>query len=699
MRQILPIFHPISLCYPTGSMSSVGPTDGSYQYYQNRVEDLEEDQAAARKKQKTKQKEQEERLHKNQESNIRRAEKRAEEAIKHAKNSGNAALSGERDKHQAEIDQFEKQIYDRNGRFRSKERELEDREQYLKDQIDSQREHITDSQKDLEDRHRQQLDRVARTNARQTDKSLTAQKETYEKDSQESAEKLKDLAAKERDQHQKNYNTLNQRRLEEYHSLKNRSESAYLDLEQQTDGQVKQAQDILQKRHEQAYENLSEKATKDTDKIRQVANKENSKLRRQVGDLLDRERNLASERSESRVKAYREVESGFLERQDETLNAFKGQMDDLKRRNEMRSSHLAHSQDKSLKEKDAYYTHLLKKENLNHHSEQKEMASHFDSAQKSIEAQAERKVALAEARQEAQTARANVDRENALKEQAKAYNRTLRDSQNSHSSELDRLKGELQHTRTSDSVEGMSPAAEEKLRNLLRKEHGKQLEVETEKNKENLHITRNRMRDHMLESQGKAEAKETRLRRDHTVERDRDRQTYHDQVEDLEFSKTRSLSRQDAQHLKMSDEQLRTHGRSQELLRRQYDELLDLTRDDARDQLSAQKKEFEFQAKMDQRSFSVRQNELIREYEKKLADQRAQFDIQIDDARSENQRLTRDGERQLKKTLEEQENSHQRRLAQIEQQHQERERILKENYEDQLEKMRRSHALLQNKKS
>ena len=133
--------------------------------------------------------------------------------------------------------------------------------------------------------------------------------------------------------------------------------------------------------------------------------------------------------------------------------------------------------------------------------------------------------------------------------------------------------------------------------------------------------------------------------------------------------------------------------------RRQYDEIMTTSKNDASAKMQALRQEGDFNMKMAQRSFNAQQNELIREYEKKLADQKVEHDKTLDEIKSSAERTVREAGRQARVDSEAQARANEQKLAQIEMQHKERERYVTQNYQDDLEKMKRSNALLIQKKS
>jgi len=131
--------------------------------------------------------------------------------------------------------------------------------------------------------------------------------------------------------------------------------------------------------------------------------------------------------------------------------------------------------------------------------------------------------------------------------------------------------------------------------------------------------------------------------------------------------------------------------------RQSFEQAIFDTRADAQQRITQTNQKAEFDSKMAQRAFAQRTNELIRDYEKKLGDQRTLSDDQIGDLKQQLNLATHDADRRNKQMLEEQSHGYEQRIQALEFQSKERERIISENYQDQIEKMKRSYALQQKK--
>ncbi|MBI4924799.1 MAG: hypothetical protein HY843_02655, partial [Bdellovibrio sp.] len=93
---------------------------------------------------------------------------------------------------------------------------------------------------------------------------------------------------------------------------------------------------------------------------------------------------------------------------------------------------------------------------------------------------------------------------------------------------------------------------------------------------------------------------------------------------------------------------------------------------------------------------AAKQNEMIREYEKKFADQKSDYEVMIDSIKEDSNKGIRDQDRAHRREVDDLTKAYEQKLAQQEQQMKERERVTTQNHEQELDNMRRAHnALLQ----
>jgi hypothetical protein len=223
--------------------------------------------------------------------------------------------------------------------------------------------------------------------------------------------------------------------------------------------------------------------------------------------------------------------------------------------------------------------------------------------------------------------------------------------------------------------------------------------METEKNRASLDEVQKKYTDHYRKKVESFEDKETRANHDHALARTRENAQYVDALQEVEARTSEKVNQSEIQHEKEKDHLYRQFTHLMERQRRGYENTIEIHRADAEARLSSLRSETTSQAKLAQRAFTARQNEIIREYEKKLVDQKTEMDFKLQDVKAESQVELRATERRAKQELEAQARGYEQRIAQLEAQNKERERYITQNYQEELDRTRRSHELLSKKKS
>jgi hypothetical protein len=172
-----------------------------------------------------------------------------------------------------------------------------------------------------------------------------------------------------------------------------------------------------------------------------------------------------------------------------------------------------------------------------------------------------------------------------------------------------------------------------------------------------------------------------------------------DHVNNVEETKQQALRNKDLDNDRMTQNLTRNYANMLNKQKAEHDDALQIQQNEAATRLNASRQENTFSQRMAQRAFANQQNELIRDYDRKLAAQKTDYEAKIDEMKTTQQKTLRDQDRLNKQQLTEMQRSYDQRIAQTEAQHAERERYLTQNYQDELEKVRRANALLIQKKS
>jgi hypothetical protein len=129
------------------------------------------------------------------------------------------------------------------------------------------------------------------------------------------------------------------------------------------------------------------------------------------------------------------------------------------------------------------------------------------------------------------------------------------------------------------------------------------------------------------------------------------------------------------------------------------DDVLSTERQAASTKIDTLRQGFEFEQRMNHRAFAEQQNELIRGYDKRLADQKTDFAHVMDETKNGYDKKLRESERRQQTALEDQARAYEQRIVQMEATISERDRKSAAFHADEMDKMRRSHELSTKKKS
>ncbi len=282
---------------------------------------------------------------------------------------------------------------------------------------------------------------------------------------------------------------------------------------------------------------------------------------------------------------------------------------------------------------------------------------------------------------------------------SKAYEDSLKSQKAYSQQQIGELETELQYRKTSADPKSMSPQAEHTLRERLGQEFDQQTRAREAIHQKAYTDLMNQGRDQYRALASQNERERIKSTQELAKTETEGRTALTQQVMDADFQREQLIRSKDSQQ-DQSNQKLHRHYSSQlEDQRRQYEEILESFQNDAAAKSQTQRQESEFALRMERRTSAARQNELIREYEKRLSDQKDQFSDELKSQKLTSEKAIRDLETKHRQDQEEQARLGNHEVAQLEQQYQERERVSARNYQEQIEKLKRSNALLQSKKS
>jgi hypothetical protein len=681
-------------------MSVSGPGDGGYQYYHQQVDDLEEELRAQARKARERSDEAEESSARKSEANQRRQEESAAEAIRVAKEKANEAVSYERQNSRAEVERLKRQAYDRFGRYNGEEadvlkQQLADTTQAMKVEQDKSRRAARDTEaaydqkaQDKSTAHAAELERVAQ----EAHDSATS---TYEQTYSEHKDAFNEL----RDAGARKYEDAQRERMDEQNIIRRDAARAIAEARAEYERSARKSGESNDTRFERNAKEYARVREQDARDMRDAHDAETRQLRDQVKEMNVFTGEYAKGRAEGARDAIQAYENENRDQSRVTVSAYEKQIDGLNHKAKETDRYFGALNNQSLKDKDNYFAGVIRKQNQEARFQQQDLQRTFNKAEIELNTRNRRDKEHADLVLERQGERANESRSQALEQQAESYQKAIGDVRAADDETIRRLQADIRTKATSEDTNDISPAAEAAVRRSVEREHGKVMDADQKRAQGAIDSLQREYAERLSRTVEDSNHARTVQSRQLTAERQMEKTDLLAHIDDAELRHQESSRAAQQEQTRMSDNLQRVFAENLEKQRRQYEEMIETQRDEASTRVQAQRQEAEFKYRMAQRAFAARENELIRDYEKKLSDQRVDAKASIEEIKADSEKQIRDAERKSKVALDEQARSYEQRLTQAEVQHQERERYVTQNYQDELERMKRTHAALIQKKS
>ncbi|MCM2279607.1 MAG: hypothetical protein NDJ89_16150 [Oligoflexia bacterium] len=675
------------------------PSDGGYQYYQKTLNELEEELQAESRRSRERQAEQARKLEEAHQASLAKYREETDETVENIRRNANETIEQDRLYAKNEIDKIKAQTYDKFGRYNGLEADA------LKGQFD-------------------ELQRASEEQRRKDRLDLSASEQRHEQRLEDAREeydaKLERSVRAARDSAQQTYSTAYQGQVNEYAHFKDEAEKKYHEMirahqeELQTERRMMQnalnqerrnyerkletAQQTNESRLGDLEHAYSEKMKDGTRTLAESRQQETAQLRGQLNELGETQKRYQKEKGQGTLDAVAEYDSEWRAKLRSANEDFSRQLDRQKDQSKADEKYFANLGKEVLREKDAYFTDLITRVNRENHADKKELESTLIRDRKQMELEQKRDREASRQTMETQLHEANVQRDKALKEQAKAYQQTIERQRLADQERIKTLQKGIATRSTSGDTSIVSPAAEAAIRKSVTREYEKTLASERERNQNSTDSMQKEYAGRVTDVVRDKELVTTRMQKQFATEQAAEQSRFVAHVQDVEMLKNEALRNKEFEAARQSENLNRSYSSMLQRLRREYEDVFQSQRSDAAHKQLSLRQEHEFETKLMQREFAAKQNDLIRDYNKKLADQKLEYETRIDEIKEEAHLQVREMERRSKNALDEQRRTAEQKLAQVEQQHKERERYLTENYEEQLEKVKRSNALLIQKK-
>jgi hypothetical protein len=677
-------------------MSGVNPPgDGGHQYYRKKVDELEEEHALAKRRNREAQAKREEKLERAYNAELRKRERSTESAIADARANASEVRERERAQAQEEIARHRARTYDRLGRYAALDPEG------TRDQLDSTLASLEQERAGFRSR---EADREAEL-ARRSSASERGHRDRAERAIEASREAVTETVARQRqaatlaDKNRQNerdatYARLNHEMQEGLASGRRRYAESTEVLEQRRERELDQAQRMADERLNKQARAFARREESAAASQRASHDRDTRAYRTQIAEYLENERLAPRERANGAQEAVRRYENEHRAEKTQIADSFLRDLQNERAKSREAERNFTAAQNAALKEKDTHFAQVIGRMGQEHRREMQDTSATFQRDREAYVRQAEHEEDRLRESGSRQLQESNHQRELALEKQAKAYQQTIDQNRIADETRIRTLEKALVTHETTEDPNLISPAAEASVRRSLGREYQDNFEAERARNARSEDSIRRSYNERLRDTIADADSQATRLRLEHATDRQDERTTFLAAIDETQHLAQRDRLSLESEQDRQLESLTRTYEEAVKKQQRQTEDQLAIVRNDTNARLATMRQEHEFEMKMAQRAFSTRQNELIREYEKKLTDQRLETDSLVASVKEETQKQLREAERQQRAALEDQARSYEHRIAQMEFQQKERERFLAQSHEDTLDKVKRSHAAL-----
>lgn len=426
---------------------------------------------------------------------------------------------------------------------------------------------------------------------------------------------------------------------------------------------------------------------------------ENTQLRDQVRETSRYKNEIKGEYAKARSRAIEDVESEFGDQTAQLNSTHAMEIAKLKASQKETERYLARSYDESIRDQKQKLGTTIQTQNADHSDEMGHAYREYDKAQLALKDQNQKDKMHSESRSEQLTERMSEQRNQALQNQSDIYQKTLSNQRQNQSAQIQNLERKLNDNNTTDDPGQISAAAEVAVRNQMEEKYGKTFSAEQLRNQRDRdHLSQNFEKD-LGDARAQNTDQKSELIRNQNMETQEMRNTFVSHVKDVEDSKKHLLGNTEERLQKSQESMTRTNERSSQQMRRHYEDLISERETENKTARTTMAQEHDFEKRNMQRDFSMKMGDLVRSHDKQMSEERTRFEDQITELKSKVSNAQTESDKKVNQAVSDLTRGQEKRIAELESQNKQRERLLNQNHEDELEKVKRAHALMLSKKS
>lgn len=682
-------------------MSGLSPIDSNYNYYKAQINDLEDELDKSLKRAEQRYEDRTDSLKEKYDTIREKDQKSMDETVRNVKERASEAELLEHENANREIDRLKNITYDRNGRTVSEadvmKSQLEDQQRAYEKALEKHRMDIDDlnkaHEKKMEEQHVGSNEKLDKAVTDTKGAILTSKHLAHLDDSHEFDDMKKDTRVR--------LDRMNTERVRDLEQERKVSAKAIEETFNQTQHQIEKTNQANEAMLFDKQQFQDQRLMKNAEELKQSHQDEIDKFRTQIKAQSDLDAAYKHEKGQGTYEAIRDYEKEGKLREGLIGLRYENEIEKLKKDRDDATELAAMHSTKNMQEKEASFEKFINRQNLDAIENQKNLEKKYELVEMRNAGQ------MAKERKNFETARdtalteAEKQKSTALENQALAYKASIEREAGNRSAERRALEVRVHKApdTANPAKDILPPGVEEQLRKSVIDDYAKSLAAEQERTQRALGSLKDSYGYKIQNMLFDRESREAEIQRDSVATQNAERAQFLKYAQDIEYTKGTALRNKEISQLREIDNITNNYASMLERQHREYEEILSTHKNDSVARLHAVRETADFNAKMAQRAFNSKQNEIVHEYDRKMSDQKKEYEAIIEELKGDANQKIRESDRRNQLALDDQARIYEQKIAQFEYQQKEREQLVSQNYQDQLEKMRRSNALLQQKKS
>jgi len=618
---------------------------------------------------------------------MRENEEGLQNTVEELRENHDEAIQKQREMAKQDVVRLKSQMYDHRGKA--------DQAVILRDELKQAQESWEAEKAGMDKRNEKSSDYY--------ENKITNLSEEHEKDLEAKATKIqqasgqtnKDIIAKHeeinerRKKLEKQFYEMNEARTKEVNE-----ERKYLNTElEKTQNAYESKKNKLARQSEQAMENFIRGVDHETKEIistqKDAYGRDRQELQNKLNELSFVSVPYVKEKGEGRQEAIRDMEQEWRQREKHVNQAYKEEKDGLRRQITNSQNYSSMKNLEELANKDKFYNKLLKDEKADDYYQQESLHKMWRDDRDNLNAKNKSDNELSERRISKTLQNAKEDAARNYGSLAERSNQTMKDQKALSDAHIGALKTQLGEFR---DKAGEDNNIEDRMRNGLIKNYEKTLAAEKDKNEKNSEQIKQSYSGRLMNVQQKAMREKTQVHKDAVATIQEEREKFIESFSDTRAAKEDTMIRLKDQHERELDNVSKNFTRVMEKQRDHYDDLLGSMRNETRDEIASVRREGDFKLKMAYRDYAMNTGASVRKYEKKISDLRDTYEVTLNQTKEEMESKLREQNKAHQRELEAQSKGYEFQLAQLEQSNKENMATLTENYNEQLDDVRRASS-------